>query len=299
MSHYNNQNHQKILILGGSGKIGHTLCQYLGHQDVYCPSHADLDLSKPSQLHRSLDWHRYKAIIYCAGINGRQILNRETEVTEAVNIISPSILAKIAANAQMPFSYISSDDVFDGQLDGPYDEYSTTNPLNRYGEEKYKAECSILSANSNAVIVRLPIVYGGAITQEKHRQFFDKIIFSAMNNRGTWTVSNICITNPSYLADLIPLICQLTLDLKASGIYHLCHSESLSMYDFACEIKSILGSTIDIQPVADAFSTPAYQRKTTVPLISQRLPPLRSCRAALYDYLRTFSLLTKESPLNH
>lgn len=285
MYNNNNQKYFKTLVLGGSGKIGSTIRHYIGDDNCDFPKRSVVDLSKPDEISNSLDWGNYGAIIYCAGISGRQVLEVECKYSEALNIKSPAIIAQIAAQKKLRFCYISSDDVFDGSTLQPYSEYDNTNPLNRYGQEKRQAEIAILELNPRAVITRLPMVYGGAISQLRHVQFLDKIISSALENTGSWTVSRSCVTNPSCLDDVLPKVLDLVLKTQESGLFHICNSKGLSLFEFASEITALLQSKTNIHGVHDTFSTPDYQKKGYAPLITNRHPSLRSCKAALRAYL--------------
>ena len=280
-----NQLDKKILVLGGSGKIGHSLIRHIGPGRVDCPDRKTIDLFKPSQVLNAIQWDNYSSVVYCAGINGRHILTMSSEKTEAVNIHSPQRIAEISRKLGIKFCYLSSDDVFDGFTDDAYNEESRANPINRYGQEKLAAETAIFSTNKDAAVVRLPIIYGGSINQAKHIQFLDKVIQSAMTNSGNWSVSSRCVTNPSCLNDLLPVMTHIALDRQLSGIFHVCNTESMSMYDFAKLIKEELNSSIQIKPVDGTFSTENYQKKEYAPLTTNRLPSLRSCTEALRDYL--------------
>lgn len=74
-----------------------------------------------------------------------------------LNISVPSHLAKLTYARSISLFYISTDYVFDG-TSPPYDIDDTPNPINFYGKTKYEGEIAIREANSNAVVLRVPIL---------------------------------------------------------------------------------------------------------------------------------------------
>ncbi|MGC6509584.1 MAG: SDR family oxidoreductase [Myxococcota bacterium] len=275
-----------FLVLGGSGKIGTNIAGSLNLiGETHCPTRRSIDLSNTGQLTKALDWEQFDAVFYCAGICGRQINTFEHAKSQAVNVLSPALIAHLGLKYKFRFCYISSDDVFDGHLGRPYHEFDDTNPLNRYGKEKRLAEIKILEKNPDAVIARLPMVYGGTYHKKSQEQFLDKFIDAARSSQGKWTLSNSCVTNPSALDDILPVLFELTLNTHEAGIFHLFNAEEASLYEFAAETLKILNSTLPIFSTDSTFSTDDYQRKAFAPLQTLRLPPLRSWRQALEAHL--------------
>lgn len=105
-------NYSKILVTGGSGRLGTELKKYLPTQ--YYPTHKKLDITKPIKK------GKYRLIINCAGYTDVAKAEKENEKCYTVNVIGTRNL--VEAYLDTPFVFISS-------------EYAV-NPVNFYSETK-------------------------------------------------------------------------------------------------------------------------------------------------------------------
>lgn len=76
-----------------------------------------------------------------------------------LNVETPRNLGSICKDNGIMLIYISTDYVFDGTTP-PYEVEDKPNPLNFYGQTKLDGEEAIKSVYPEAVILRVPILYG-------------------------------------------------------------------------------------------------------------------------------------------
>ena len=152
--------------------------------------------------------------------------------------------------------HISTDYVFDGQSNSPYDEESIPYPINEYGISKFVAE-SILnqSYEYKAFIIRVSTLFGyGGCRAKGGRNLIDTIIRN-LNKGEPFSVHCNVFVSPSYAVDVSsniyelikgqfsttpPPICQLT------KILHFTNSEYCSLYELALFIKDLINSNTEI-----------------------------------------------------
>jgi dTDP-4-dehydrorhamnose reductase len=173
--------------------------------------------------------------------------------------------ACLRCNAEMV--YISTNEVFDGRAERPYQEDDRTNPINPYGSSKRTGEqMAGRYLKSGLYIVRTAWVFspGG-------NNFPAKIIAAADAGKSLRVVADE-IGNPTYAPDLAAAIAQL-IQTRAYGIYHFTNAGYCSRYDFAKEILRQSGREhTPIEPITLAD----YPRPSTVPPFT----PLANTRGA-------------------
>lgn len=162
----------KLLVTGASGCLGHKLCQVAQQQgwDV-CGTYAShpvtlpniecaqVDLCDLSALTEQIDRWQPDAIIHTAAQARPAICEQHPEDTYTINVRVPQAIASICAVSKIPFVFTSTDLVFDG-LQAPYSEGDPISPINVYGQQKAEAEQRVFAVYSNAVITRMPLMFG-------------------------------------------------------------------------------------------------------------------------------------------
>lgn len=167
-------NKPKLLITGASGFLGWTVCRSAsGSWRVYglanthpeaLPAGIDAvraDLTSPTDRRRLLETIRPDAVIHLAAASKPNFCQKFPEQSRHINVDAAVTLAELCASMRIPFVFSSTDQVFDGTA-APYSESSPPSPINVYGEQKLEAERLILAGNPNAVVCRMPLMYGDA-----------------------------------------------------------------------------------------------------------------------------------------
>ena len=152
----------KIVIIGTSGQLGTDCCDLLGreHETVGCdiPS---VDISNHAAVDEYLDKQRPDVIVNCAAYTAVDACEEEVELAWRVNRDGPRHLAQAARRQNCRLIHVSTDYVFDGNLEPPraYDEDAIPNPLSQYGKSKLAGEQEIAATSCDHLILRTAWLY--------------------------------------------------------------------------------------------------------------------------------------------
>ena len=151
----------KILLTGKNGQVGGELARLLPEiGDVIAVDRQQLDLAHPDQIRRTIRDIRPQLIVNAAAYTPVDQAEEEESVARAINTDAPGVMAEEAKKIGAALVHYSTDYVFDGAKDTPYEETDPTNPLNAYGRTKLDGEHAIRQAAVPHLILRTQWVYG-------------------------------------------------------------------------------------------------------------------------------------------
>ncbi|MFO7192584.1 MULTISPECIES: dTDP-4-dehydrorhamnose reductase [Thermocrispum] len=159
-----------LLIPGGTGQLGRELnrqAQQAG-ADVRAPGRAELDVTSAGQVVsavRELAEHARRrggrpVVINAAAYTAVDAAESAERKAFAVNADGPRLLAAACASAQVPLIHVSTDYVFSGESDRPYEPDDPLGPRSAYGRTKAAGEVAVLASGADAWVVRTAWVYG-------------------------------------------------------------------------------------------------------------------------------------------
>lgn len=277
---------RRILLLGASGYVGGGLWRDLSRRHAVigtCSSQKvaeliPLDLRDETAL-TALARQDFDVVIHAAGLVDLEQCEANPQLAHALNVRSVEVLIHALHGTPTRLVYLSSDNVFDGRLDG-YTEDDPPAPLNVYGHSKVAAEN--LLRGSRHLVVRIPIVYG--------RSPFSDRFFARFSKERTLAQTDIVCT-PLYLPSLAPALEQLW---DHTGLLHFGGSEVMTRYALMSRLRDALQLPTVIEPVSNATLPGGHLRPPRLILRSQRHslagPGLED---AIADLLRS------ASPLDH
>lgn len=227
---------QSILLIGANGQVGQELKMCLtgiGGFDVVGVTRAEVDLSQVDTLEDAITKYNPVLIINAAAYTAVDKAETDIELAQAINGTVPGILGEIAATRKIFLIHISTDYVFDGSKNQPYQPDDPTNPLGVYGQTKLAGEKAIQAVCSQYIILRTAWVYGNC-----GKSNFVKTMLRLGKEREEVRVVADQIGTPTWSKDIAQAIAQLIPLLKPelSGIYHYTNSGVASWYDFAVAI---------------------------------------------------------------
>jgi dTDP-4-dehydrorhamnose reductase len=229
-----------LMIVGKSGSLAKAfanICQARYIHAVALGSD-ELNICDVHSLHSCINKYKPWGIINCAGYVKVDEAEIEKEKCYQINTSGATLLATVCAKMGIPLVTFSSDLVFGGDQATPYSETDEAAPLNTYGDSKYKAERGVISAFSDALIIRSSAFfspwdqYNFAYQVQKDVQL-GKYIDAAED----------VIISPTYLPDLVNNALDLFID-RASGLWHISNQGSLSWSDFAKEVITRSGKSL-------------------------------------------------------
>ena len=237
-----------VLILGASGFLGWNLLNTVPegfkvlashhHSPIYLDDFSadietiQIDLLKPSSFDL-ITQQTYSGIIYAAAYSEVGLCDKYPTESNTLNYELSCALAKFAEENSIPFTYYSSDLVFDGKHP-PYNDITPNHSLSLYGEQKIKAEQTILQNYPSACIFRLPLLYGEA---SPHISTNLSMTLKALKSGQTLNLFTDEFRTPVRAKRIADFSWQKLGQLK--GLYNLGGPEELSRYEMGKIISQV------------------------------------------------------------
>lgn len=242
----------RVLLFGGNGQVGSRLNELLG-DDCIALTRADCDLAQlnEKQARALIESHEPAIIINAAADTKVDAAEKDDTTAIRVNTTAPGILARAAGT--IPFVHFSTDYVFDGTA-APYTETATCNPVNRYGQSKWRGEQEVLAAGGRAIIFRLQWVYdvrGANFMLTMQRLMRERTVMKVVADQ--FGAPTPAPQIAKAVVQALPLIIAGTLP---SGIYHMASGGHTTWHGFACTIAQALNPRVT--EVVEALVTPEY-----------------------------------------
>lgn len=274
-----------ILVTGASGQLGHDLMIELagrGHGTIGVSS-KELNLTDPDAVHRYITDLRPDAVMHCAAYTAVDMAEDDTETCLAVNHLGTEAIAKACAEIGCKLLYISTDYVFPGDGERPWEPEDTTAPLNLYGKSKLLGELAVSEATDKHFIVRISWVFG------INGKNFVKTMLRLGAEREQLTVVNDQFGSPTYTKDLAVLLADMIVTEKY-GTYHATNEGVCSWYEFARAIMEQAGLPAKVLPVSsDQYPSrairPSNSRMSKQKLTENGFQRLPRWEDALHRYL--------------
>lgn len=285
----------KVLVTGVKGQLGYDVVNELekrGHQAVGVDIE-EMDITDQASVNSILKMENPDAVIHCAAWTAVDAAEDEENIPMVmkVNAEGTENIAKVCKELDIRMIYISTDYVFDGQGEKPWEPDDERAPLNVYGKSKYLGELAVQKHLEKYYIVRIAWVFG------INGKNFIKTMLNLGETHDTLTVVDDQIGTPTYTYDLARLLVDMT-ETDKYGIYHVTNEGGyISWHDFTVEIMKQAGEIKDIYkhvkvlPVgSDMFPAkakrPSNSRMDKSKLSENGFVPLPDWKDALSRYLK-------------
>ena len=244
----------KTVVLGASGMLGTDLMYRLDQAGLNTQGYdlPDFDICDRQQVSKAVD--SADVIINCAAYTNVEKAESEEEIAFRVNADAVGMLGRVAADNGTPVIHISTDFVFDGQLDRPYSEEDQTNPISAYGRSKLAGEQRLMESSADACIIRVQWTYGHNGTN-----FIRKLLDFA-SARNSLKVVDDQQGAPTSTLEVASAICRIILRVGKfpQGIYHFAASGYATRYETAKYIFDRMGLAAEVLPCkSDEFPSAA------------------------------------------
>jgi len=289
----------EILVTGSDGQLGKALQEVLPKRNCFFATREDFDITDRKQVVYQITSVRPAIVIHTAAYTDVDGCEENKELAYRVNVQGTENIALACQKIAATMIYISTDYVFDGRKNTPYNEEDKPNPLSVYGKTKLQGE-EIVKKLPKHYIIRTAWLFGAG------KNFVQAILKLAPKQE--IRVVNDQIGSPTYALDLakaiykIIKISNLTFAQRASAakaesqIYHITNSGQCSWYELAKEIAKLKGLKLKILPISskkwkkikpDSAKRPKYSVLATKKINSLGIK-MRPWQEALLDYLKTF-----------
>ncbi len=277
----------KVLVTGVDGQLGYDVSAELRRRnlEVIGLDLPQMDITDREMTDRVITGYDPDAVIHCAAWTAVDAAEDAEEACRKVNAEGTENVARACRKIGCPMMYISTDYVFDGQGQRPWEpDDPVAKPLNVYGLTKYQGEEAVRSLLDRYFIVRIAWVFG------INGKNFVKTMLSLYEKTRRITVVNDQFGTPTYTEDLARLLVDMILTDRY-GIYHVTNEgDYISWYDFACEIFRQAGLDMEVVPVSSAdyaakAKRPENSRMNRKKITAEGFAPLPDWKDALKRYL--------------
>lgn len=242
----------KILLVGGTGQLGSAILKKASDFgfEVTAPSKEILDASNESSVIASLEKFRPDVLINTSAYNLVSQCEEQPALAAELNFTAVLKMAQISKNFGVRFITYSTDYVFDGEKNAPYEEGDCPRPLQTYGVSKLAGEYGALNSYPEGTfILRTCGVYGGKSGSRSKGGNFILNILKEAETKDVVEVSSEQIANPTYAEHLAGASLQLLKVGADVGIYHLVNEGYCSWFEFTKKIFEIWKVNKKILPV--------------------------------------------------
>ena len=304
----------RILVTGVNGQLGHDVMNELearGHVAVgtditeeyggmadgsaVCEApYVQLDLTDEKAVKRVIRMIRPQAVIHPAAWTAVDKAEDPAvkDLVWAVNGKAPAYLAAACAKVGAKMLYISTDYVFNGRGEEPWDpDCRDYDPVSVYGASKLAGELAVAERMEKFFIVRIAWAFG------KNGQNFVKTMLKLAETHSELRVVKDQIGTPTYTLDLARLLADM-IESDEYGYYHATNEGGyISWADFARAIFREAGKDVKVIPVTteeyglSAAARPYNSRLDKSKLLRAGFTPLPAWQDALHRYLQEIEVI--------
>lgn len=239
----------KVLVTGVKGQLGYDVVKELtkrNHEAVGVDIE-DMDITDFSAVEKVLTAVKPDAVIHCAAWTAVDAAEDNADKVMKINVDGTANIAKVCKAIDAKMVYISTDYVFDGTGEAPWDpDCKDYAPQNVYGISKLGGEKAVAEILSKYFIVRIAWVFG------KNGNNFIKTMLRLSETHDTLRVVDDQIGTPTYTYDLSRLLVDM-IETEKYGYYHATNEGGyISWAEFASEIFKQAKKSTKVIPVTTA-----------------------------------------------
>lgn len=303
----------KVFVTGVAGQLGHDVMNelakrgyggigtdlketYSGVQDgspVTTMPYVSLDITDAKAVEETITKVNPDVIVHCAAWTAVDAAEDEDKkgLVHKINVEGTQNIANVAKKIDAKMVYISTDYVFNGQGETPWDpDCKDYAPLSVYGETKLGGEQAVSNTLDKYFIVRIAWVFG------LNGNNFIKTMLRVGKTHDQVTVVSDQIGTPTYTLDLSRLLVDM-IETDKYGYYHATNEGGfISWYEFTKEIYRQAGYSTKVLPVTteeygiSKAARPFNSRLDKSKLVKNGFTPLPTWQDALSRYLKELNM---------
>ena len=237
---------KKVLIIGTDGMLGGELFRTLTEKDECIGSTIqELDISDYDRTIETIKRLEPQVVINVAAFTMVDLCEQEEEKAFAVNAQGAKNVAIGCREIGAKCIYLSTDYVFDGKKNTPYDEKDPPNPISVYGLSKFQGEQYIEEILEDYLIIRSSWLF------VKEGTNFVNTIIKLSREKNELAMVNDQKGSPTYTKDLSQAI-SLLLEKDLKGIFHITNTGCCTWFEFAKKILDLTGSSMKLIPISSS-----------------------------------------------
>ena len=282
----------KVLVTGVKGQLGYDVVRELqkrGHETVGVDID-EMDITDAAAVERVMTEVQPDAVIHCSAYTAVDRAEEDTEICRRVNVDGTENIAKICKKLDCKMLYLSTDYIFSGDGERPWEPDDEASPLNAYGQSKYDGELALKKYVEKYFIVRISWVFG------INGNNFIKTMLRLGRENGAVKVVDDQIGSPTYTYDLARLLVDM-IESDRYGAYHATNEAICSWYEFAKEIFRAAGmDNVSVTPVKSGefpvkAKRPKNSRMSKEKLVTNGFSLLPAWQDAVARYIKELNLL--------
>lgn len=241
-----------ILVFGQNGQVAMELAR---QADVTALGRDQVDLMTTGSAEAAIATHAPSVVINAAAYTAVDKAEEDEAAAMRINAEAPGEMARACAAANIPFLHISTDYVFEGSGNAPWQENDPVAPLGTYGRTKLAGEEAVRSAGGQHAILRTSWVFSA------HGANFVKTMLRLSETRNALNVVADQIGGPTPAADIAATLLEMARQMrdgKPGGTYHYAGQPSVRWAEFAREIFVQTGRSVTVTDIPSSdYPTPA------------------------------------------
>jgi len=272
-----------VFICGSTGRLGRSVTKVFEKEaKVVAPVRQELDLRSKDDLQEAVEASQPSILINCAAWTDVDGCEKNPELAKEINATLPQHLSELSKKVGAHLVHISTDFVFDGRTDTPYDEKQLPNPLSVYGQTKLDGEIGV---GPNATIIRTSWL------QSQDDSNMVEWILDSFKKTGSVEVPNDRRANPTFVSDLLPVI-KYFAELRYEGVVHATNQGTTNWCEFARFVaeKSDNDPARVIPSEAEKLNRvaerPVFSALDNAVISEEKIEPLRHHQDAVLGLLR-------------
>ena len=278
----------KVMLTGGKGMLGRTLCKVLSEFEVIPTDLPEADITDASGFDALLARINPDAVIHCAAMTAVDLCESQNALAYKLNAFGTANVAAACYRHNVRLIAISTDYVFEGDSDRPYHEFDrATGGRTVYGQSKFAGEEAVRRHCPDHVIARISWLYGAG-----GPSFVHTMLKLADGTRPALKVVADQIGNPTSTVAVARMLREILLHKELVGTFHLTCEGEASWAEFAQEIFRLAGKDQQVIPcTTDEYPRPAPRPKNSrlekMMLRSAGLPMMPDWREALREFMQS------------
>ena len=258
-----------MFVTGAAGRLGAAIVEVFDDAEVIAHTRTTLDITDQEAVSRTVAEARPDVIINCAAFNDVDGAEDAPVEALAVNAFAPRNLAKAARDVGATFVHYSTDFVFDGTSERPYDENDPPQPQSTYAASKLLGEWFAFDAPT-AYVLRVESLFGAASNWDGRKGTMDGLAAGIEAGREVRVFTDR-IVSPSYTPDIAAATRHLILTSAQPGIYHCVNSGQATWFEVAQALARHLRVTPRLVPMSVKDVTLKARRPQFCALSPQKL----------------------------